>query len=158
VSAFESIETPTYRVTLLMADAAQVADRKLYILGGGITILPARPTPVAIALIIQCPWDKANQRHSWKLELLDEDFSPVFAGERPVLVGGEFEAGRPAGVTPGASLDVPLAINFGALPVKPGLRYTWRLSIDDNTEPEWRVSFSVREAQATPPTPAGPAT
>jgi hypothetical protein len=157
VSDFEGIEHPTYRVTLMMADAAQVADRKLYILGGGITLLPARPTPVAIAMIIQCPWDQANMRHSWKLELLDEDFSPVFAGERPVLVGGEFEAGRPAGVTPGASLDVPLAINFGALPVKPAMRYTWRLSIDDNTEPEWRVSFSVREAQSKPAAATGDA-
>jgi hypothetical protein len=148
VSTFDDFDPPTYRVTLLMADAAQVADRKLYILGGGITLLPARPTPIAIALIIQVPWDRANERHSWKLELLDEDFMPVMVRDRPILVGGEFEAGRPAGVTPGTSLDVPLAINFGALPLEAGRRYTWRLSIDDNAEPEWRVSFSVREATA----------
>lgn len=152
MSEIEGIERATdYRVTMLMADSAQVADRKLYILGGGITLLPPRPTPVALALIIQVPWDMANMRHSWRLELLDEDFAPVFAGERPVMVSGEFEAGRPAGITPGSSLDVPLAINFGAIPVQPGGRYTWRLSIDDNTEPEWRVAFSVRQPQASPP-------
>ena len=95
MSDFEDIEHPTYRVTLLMADSAQVADRKLYILGGGITILPARPTPVAIAMIIQCPWDQANLRHSWKLELLDEDFSPVFAG-RATGAGGRRVRGRAA--------------------------------------------------------------
>lgn len=153
MSSFDDFSGPTYRVTMLMADAAQVADRKLYILGGGITLLPARPTPISLALMIQVPWDQANMRHQWRIELLDEDFMPVMAGERPVMVGGEFEAGRPAGVTPGSSLDVPLAINFSALPIKPGSRYTWRLSIDDDTEPEWRVSFSVREAQPQPPAP-----
>ena len=43
--------------------------------GGGITILPARPAPTAIATIIQCPWDQPNLQHQGKLELLDEDFS-----------------------------------------------------------------------------------
>jgi hypothetical protein len=155
VSTFDDHGVPTYRVTMLMADSAQVADRKLYILGGGITILPARPAPTAIAMIIQCPWDQANLRHTWRLELLDEDFSPVMAADRPILVGGEFEAGRPAGVTPGVSLDVPLAINFAALPLQAGRRYTWRLSIDDNSEPDWRVGFSVREA-AQPKAPPAP--
>lgn len=156
MTGFDDFETSTYRVTMLMADSAQVADRKLYVLGGGITVLPPRPTPIAIAMIIHCPWDQANIKHSWQLELLDEDFMPVMGGERPVIVGGNFEAGRPAGVTPGVSLDVPIAINFGALPTKPGTRYTWRLSIDDNTEPEWRVRFSVREATEAPP-PGRPA-
>jgi hypothetical protein len=32
------------------------------------------------------------------------------------------------------------------MPLTPGTRYTWRLAIDDNTEPEWRVGFSVRDA------------
>lgn len=151
MSDLEGLDGLGYRVTLLLANSAQVVEQKLYILGGGITVLPARPTPVAIAILIQCPWDKANQRHTWKLELLDEDFSPVFAGERPVMVGGEFEAGRPAGLTPGSALNVPVAINFAALPVTAGMRYAWQLSIDDNTEPEWRVSFSVRQAQPAPP-------
>ncbi len=135
----------TYEVTLLIADSAQVADRKLYILGGGISVLPPKPSPVAVAMIIRVPWDQANMRHSWALELLDEDYAPVMVGDRPLLVAGEFEAGRPAGIRPGVPLDVPVAINFAALPVKPGARYTFRLSIDDTAEPEWRASFSVRE-------------
>jgi hypothetical protein len=150
VTSFDDLGAPSYRVTMLLADSAQVADRKLYVLGGGISVLPARPTPMAIAMLIQCPWDQANLRHSWTLELLDEDFSPVIVGERAVVVKGEFEAGRPAGVTPGVSLDVPLAINFSAMPLTAGSRYTWRLAIDDDTEPEWRVSFSVRQAAAQP--------
>jgi hypothetical protein len=147
VSTFDDLGSP-YKVTMLLADSAQVADRKLYVLGGGISILPSRPAPMAIAMLIQCPWDQANLRHTWTLELLDEDFSPVEIGDRAVVVRGEFEAGRPAGVTPGVALDVPLAINFTAMPLEPGKRYTWRLAIDDDTEPEWRVGFSVRQAAA----------
>jgi hypothetical protein len=56
---------------MLLADAAQVADRKLFILGGGISLLPARPAPTALAMIIQCPWDQANLRHDWTLEPAD---------------------------------------------------------------------------------------
>lgn len=145
-ASFDDGDPGSFAVTMLMADSAQVANRKLYILGGGISVLPARPTPVAVAMIIRVPWALADSRHSWKIELLDEDFAPVMAKERPVLVGGEFEARRPEGLKPGISLDVPVAINFAALPVRPDRRYTWRLSIDENTEPPWRISFSVRAA------------
>jgi hypothetical protein len=75
---------------------------------------------------------------------------PVLANEMPVLVGGQFEAGRPAGHTPGSPLAVPLAINFSALPVAPGRTYLWRLAINDTSEPDWSIRFTVR------PVPAGP--
>ena len=41
---------PAVRVTMLLADAAQVADGKLYILGGGITAMGPRPQPIGIAI------------------------------------------------------------------------------------------------------------
>ena len=129
---------------MLMADSAQVSDAKLYILGGGLRFIGPKPQPLSLALLIEVPWDQANMRHEWRVELLDEDGMPVIPGDRPVIVGGEFEAGRPAGVTPGSALNVPMAINFSAIPVKPGLAYTWRLSIDGTSEPDWRISFGVR--------------
>lgn len=143
------LEPPTYRVTLLLSDAAQVSEGKLYVLGGGLRVIGPNPQPAAIAMLIEVPWDRANVRHEWKLELLSEDGMPVMAGERPVIVGGEFEAGRPAGLTPGSSLIVPMAINFSALPAKAGSAYMWRLAIDGTSEPDWRLSFNVR-----PPKPA----
>ncbi|GIU85128.1 MAG: hypothetical protein KatS3mg008_1903 [Acidimicrobiales bacterium] len=142
----DGLRSPTFEVTMLLADAAQVADRKLYILGGGVSLVGPAPTPMALAILIRVPWDRANEVHDWKVELLDEDFSPVMANDRPVLVGGTFEAGRPPGLQPGTPLDVPLAINFGPVALPPGRRYTWRFSIDDTSEEGWRVSFSVREA------------
>jgi hypothetical protein len=144
VSEFDDLEPPSFEVTLLMADSAQIADRKLYILGGGISIIGPRPTPIAVAMLVKVPWALAGKRHEWALELLDEDFSPVMTGERPLLVSGTFEASRPDGLQPGIPLDVPLAINFTALPVQPGSRYTWRLSIDGTSEQGWQHSFSVR--------------
>ncbi len=84
------LEPPTYRVTLLLADAAQVSDGKLYVLGGGLRVIGPNPQPAAIAMLIEVPWDRANVRHEWKLELLSEDGMPIMHGERPVIVGGEF--------------------------------------------------------------------
>ena len=133
-------------VTLLLADAAQVVDGKLYVLGGGLQLLGPRPQPVSIGMLILVPWDRANTRHSWRVELLDEDGMPVMHNDLPVTVAGTFEAGRPAGIVPGSPLLVPLAINFSALPVQPGGRYTWRLAVNDTTEEGWQLSFSVKPA------------
>lgn len=146
----DELTPPTFSVTMLMCDAAQVADRKLYILGGGISIVPARPVPLAVAMLIQVPWDQAGSSHHWLLELLDEDYAPVMIGERPVVVSGEFEAHRTDELTPGTALDVPVAINFAALPLEPGHRYLWRLSIDGDSEDDWRASFKVRDLPAEP--------
>ena len=131
-------------VTMLLADAAQVADHKLYVLGGGITAVGPRPQPLAIALLLSVPWERANQSHQWTLELLDEHGRPVPDTEDPVAVRGRFEAGRPAGLKPGSPLAVPLAISFATLPVSPGSSYVWQLQIDGRSRPEWRIAFHVR--------------
>jgi len=135
---------PGLGVTMLLADSAQVAEGKLYVLGGGLTVVGPRPQPIAVALVISVPWDRANVTHDWVLELLDEDGHPVGTAERPVVVRGRFEAGRPAGLRPGTALSVPLAINFPTLPLVPGRSYVWQLRIDDRSRAEWRAGFFVR--------------
>jgi hypothetical protein len=132
-------------VTLMLADSAQVADGRLFILGGGLTETGPGPQPMAIAMLLDVPWDRANINHDWKFELLDEDGMPVMFDDQPVLVGGQFEAGRAAGLAPGTSITVPMAINFSALPISPGTRYVWRLAINDTSEPHWVLPFRVRE-------------
>jgi hypothetical protein len=61
-------------------------------------------------------------------------------------MSADFEVGRPPGLKPGTPIDLPLAINVGPMPIPPGGRYEWRLSIDGETQDEWRVVFSTRPA------------
>jgi hypothetical protein len=87
-------------------------------------------------------------RHTMRLELVDADGAPVLVdtpqGEQPVFVESTFEVGRPAGLKPGTPIDVPIAMNFPAMPIPPGGRYEWRLSVDGRTEDDWRLAFSTR--------------
>ena len=106
-----------------------------------------QPAPMAIALKIDVPWDQANTRHTWRMELVDADGQPVEIPEAgAVELEQEFELGRPAGVKPGTPLDFVLAINIPPLPLAPGGRYSWQLTIDGDSREDWRLPFAVRPA------------
>ena len=142
------------KVTIMLADAAQAVGGKLYILGGGWSVIGPDPSPSAIALKIEVPWGEANIKHHLTMQLLDADGRPVRLGDQPIEFKGEFEVGRPPGVPVGTPLDATMAINLGPLPLEPGRRYTWKLSIDDASREEWSVGFNTRPRlpQAPPPT------
>lgn len=139
------------RVTMLLADAAQAINGKLYILGGGWSIIGPDPVPSAIAIKIEVPWDEANKRHKLRLELLDADGKPVMLptplGEKPVQIEGDFEVGRPPGLKPGTPLDVAMALNVGPLPLKSDSRLVWKLSVDGHTQEDWQLAFTTRQTQ-----------
>lgn len=133
---------------MLLADYAQVADGKLTVVGGGWSLTGPDAVPFAIALLVQVPWDRANQRHVLRLELLDADGQPVPADDEtggPVVFFDDmpFEVGRPAGLKPGTYLDFPVAVNSAPMPLEPG-QYEWRLTIDGEADPDWRLPFTVR--------------
>lgn len=130
------------RVTILLADAAQVAEGKLYILGGGWTDTGPNPAPMAIAIKIDIPWDETNRRHRWELTLVNEDSKPIMVGDKPIGLSGEFEAGRPPGHRVGTPISLPLAISLGPLPIPPGQRYIWKLYINGETRDTWQVAFN----------------
>jgi hypothetical protein len=142
------------KVTLLLADAAQAVGGKLYILGGGWSIIGPDPTPMAIAIKIEVPWTEANISHKLRLALFDEDGHavrvPTPTGEQPFEIHIPFEVGRPVGVRTGTPLDLPLAINLAPLPLRPNSRYVWRCFINDTTLDEWQVSFSTRPLPNAP--------
>ena len=94
-------------VTMLLADAAQVADGKLSILGGGIAVVAPTPQPLALAFVVQVPWSRADETFPWVCELLDAERMPVMAGDVPILVNGQVAAGRPAGVARAAAAQRP---------------------------------------------------
>ena len=134
--------------TLLLADAAQAIDNKLYVLGGGWSVTGPDPTPSALAIAIKVPWDEANRHHDLRVELLDADGQPIMVGDppddRPVVIESHFEVGRPPGLRPGTPIDLALAVNLGPVPLAPGGRYEWRLSIDGHSEAHWHAAFSTR--------------
>ncbi len=133
---------------MLLADFAQAVDGKLYVMGGGWSLTGPMPSPSAIALKIEVPWNETNRKHSLKIELLDSDFHPVHApspsGPAPLVIGGDFEVGRPVGLLQGTPIDVPLAFNIGPIPLEPGKRFVWKLSIDGESREDWQVAFSTR--------------
>lgn len=141
---------------MLLADSAQAVDGKLYILGGGWSVTGPEPAPFALAIKVEVPWDQTNLHHTFRLALHDSDGHEVLGGpgdaRRPVGLEGGFEVGRPPGLKPGTPIDMPLALNFAPIPLQPGSRYVWTLSIDDETSDDWRVAFSTRTVSlASPP-------
>jgi hypothetical protein len=148
------------KLTMLLADAAEAVGGKLYILGGGWSITGPQPTPSAIAIKIDVPWDQTNRLHTVRIDLLNGDGRPIMVptpmGDRPMQIMSQFEVGRPAGLTPGQDLDVTMAINIAPLPLPPGARYVWRCLINDDFQEGWEVRFSTRPAVHEPTNPLAP--
>lgn len=95
---------------IILADAAEMVNSKLYLLGGGWDRLVINtPFPVAhrcaVAISFSIPWNETNQRHQFDVRVEDEDGKPL------VNAGGHFEVGRPAGSVPGQAQRFQLAMS-----------------------------------------------
>lgn len=121
------------KATLLLSDAAQESGGKLYILGGGWSVLRTADQPInmALALKFEIDWNETNRQHSLVAELLNQDGQPVTppGHPQPLRIEGKLEAGRPAGLPPGTAIDAPLAINIAGIQLPPG-GYRWQVTVD----------------------------
>lgn len=128
---------------MLLCDAASESGGKLYILGGGWSIVRG-PSPMALAIKMSIPWDQANRPFNVNTKLLTEDGEPVQVPDTddPVAVEGTIEVGRPTGIKPGTPLDTPFALTFPPMPLEPG-GYVWELEIDGQISA--RTPFRVLE-------------
>ena len=139
---------------MLLADSAQVADGKLFILGGGWSVTGPEPVPSAVAVKVGVDWHEFNTNHHWELFLEDADGKLVQfetpEGTQTIEVRGDFSATEPTGVPAGTPVDVPIAVNFGPIPLAPGARFTWRMVIDGETLSGALVSFTTRPLPVTP--------
>jgi hypothetical protein len=134
------------KVTVILADYAAESQGKLTIVGGGWTFTGPAVGPIAIAALIEVSWAEANEQHKVVIELQDTDGHPARVGPeaQPIRIEAQLEVGRPPGHPPGTPFIVPMALNLPPLPLAPGTRYVWVVSVDGETEENWRVGFHVR--------------
>ena len=97
--------TGRIEATIVLADAAQVADGRLNMLGGGVRIVPARPQQLGDRPAARRPLG-AGRRDDRRgpASCSTPTGMPVIVGDVPVLVQGQFNTARPEGWPEG---DVP---------------------------------------------------
>jgi hypothetical protein len=116
---------------MLLSDFAEALNGKLYIMGGGWTVVHG-PSAVsaAVAINLRVPWTQTNQKHTILLELLKEDGEAVTDPEgNAIQVSGEFEMGRPVGSIPGDPITNAMAFRFEGLPLPSG-GYAFSFGVD----------------------------
>jgi hypothetical protein len=139
-------------VNILLCDAAHEVGGKLYVLGGGWSLLhlPRTPTNMALAMKIEVPWDQTNRAIKIQAALRDADGQDVDIGQGPIVASGDVTVGRPAHVKPGTPIDLPIAMQFNGIALEPG-GYVWELEIDGHVEA--RVGFRVMPGPPGQPQP-----
>jgi hypothetical protein len=125
-----------------MADGAQIANNKLYVLGGGwdvITINSAFPAThhLGLAAAFRVPWTETNQRHTFELAIVNED-----SDEALVTLNGEFEVGRPPGIPQGTEQRSQIAAEMTIEIPSPG-QYAVRVRLNGEDRPEQQIPFMV---------------
>lgn len=124
---------------IILADAAEVVNNKLYIIGGGwenLTVNSPLPHlhPCAIAAAFRVPWNETNQQHSIEIAIDNQD------GKELLKVEGQIEVGRPPGIPLGSAQRVQMAIKLG-LPIEQFGTYVIIARIEG--EEKRRVEFNI---------------
>jgi hypothetical protein len=135
------------KATLLLCDYAQVAGGKLTAVGAGWTFT-SPVTTHAVGILLDVPWDLANVRMTWRIELHDADGQAVTQdspnGPVPVQAGGEVEVGRPVGTPPGTPIPVAIAMPVHGVVLRPSSRYVWVFTLNGETRDDWVLRFGTR--------------
>ena len=123
---------PRIEATMLLCDSAQSIGGKLFILGGGWSILKrtGQPMTMALAVKLEIPWSQSNERHVIEAVLLTSDGDAVIHEGNDVRSSGEIEVGRPPGLKQGTPLDAAFVLTLQGLDLEPG-SYVWVLRAHD---------------------------
>lgn len=127
---------------MMLADSAQVMNNKLYVLGGGwerLTVSSDFPVRrrCAVALAFSVPWSETNQKQTFTVRVVDEDGAEIHGA-----INGQFEAGRPAGMTAGTEQRVQIAIDLNLSIPKEGA-YVVETTLNDGQIS--RTTFTVQK-------------
>ncbi len=137
------------KAIMMLCDAVQVVEGKLYMLGGGWSVIGPDPTPFGIAMKLDVSWTELDAPHHWELFLVDEDGHEVVVetpdGPQPIEMRGDFQLPRPPELPDGSPVAVPFALNLPGLPLAMGKRFSWRLTIDGDSDPSWELTFMTRD-------------
>lgn len=135
------LPTPGIDAAVILCDsAAPDPSGKMHMLGAGWSATGSPTAPAAVVVLMQIPWDRANERMTAELALVTADGAVVSLNGSPVQVSNTLEVGRPPGVTAGSPLDVAFHVPLAPMPLPPG-RYAWRLVVADRA---FSRSFEVR--------------
>ena len=129
---------------LILADAVEALNGKLYMMGGGWDSVfvrdPSRPVPLSFACGVEVPWNSTDDDHTLSIVIRNPDGGEVAP---PLTV--TFRTGRPSTLEHGASIHIPFAVKGEFLLPNMG-QYTINASIDQGS-PERRFAFFVKSAQ-----------
>lgn len=131
---------------MLLCDYAQAVGGKLYIVGGGWSILTkVQPRAnMSLAVKLSVPWSRANERIHIEASLVTDQGEEVTQageeGDQPVRAAGDLELGRPPGLRHGTPLDATFVLNFEGLDLDVG-GYVWELRLGD--QPAARTPFQI---------------
>ncbi|MFQ5879555.1 MAG: hypothetical protein ACE5IZ_05230 [Dehalococcoidia bacterium] len=117
---------------LIIADAVEATNGKLYVLGGGWNQWksPSFPTQVrmGIAVGILVPWNETNEKHHVTIDIVDADGKAVLPP-----INAEVEVGRPPGLRAGTTQRAILAINSG-FPLQSAGSYEVKANVDGGSQ------------------------
>jgi hypothetical protein len=113
--------------TAMLADAAHVADGKLYVLGGAFDTINARTVPVvhgslSVVLVAQVGQAERNRDLALVIRLVDEDEKAV-----GVEAQGQLRVGAPPGLRPGDASIVPMTITLHDVRLPEAKGYSFRV-------------------------------
>ncbi len=126
---------------LLLADRAEAANGKLFVMGGGWEQIGIQdfqqPMSLSFAVAVTVPWNATNRQHTLSCSLETSDRVPV--AEFRVELG--FVVGRPPQMVPGESQRVLLAAP--GIPVRLPGAGTYELRADLNGKEARRTKFKA---------------
>jgi hypothetical protein len=143
-----------FSVNAILCDSAVTAEGKLYVQGGGWSVLGTTTFPfhqprISLGVVVAVPYTATNQNHTLKIYLEGEDGQRISVGaateqldgQAPACVEARFNLGRPPTIQPGDAQTIPMAINLDQLRFDAPGAYSFVIEID-GTEVE-RLIFRV---------------
>lgn len=143
----ESASATDIEATMLLCDYAQSVNGKLYIVGGGWSLLSKVQPRVNMSLAVKLtvPWSRSNEKLHMEAALITDQGEEVTqeaddGTSQAVKAQGDIELGRPPGLRHGTSLDATFVLNFEGLDLDVG-GYVWQLDVANKAAA--RIAFQV---------------